>query len=117
MGQARCGSSAAVTTAASGLGGAGPVHAHGAADARAPVGPVCAYRPRDADHTVLHHIVREHLATFLRAAAERTGGDGPPAFVEREFRDFITCGVWERGFARFQCDRRRRRCSGRGDET
>jgi hypothetical protein len=82
----------------------GPVHTVGAAYARAPVGPVCAYRPRDAEHTVLHQIVRENLATFLRAAAERTGGDGLPAFIEREFRDFITCGVWARGFARFRCD-------------
>jgi len=42
-----------------------------------------------------------HLATFLRVAEE--AGDVPP-FVEREFRQFITCGVWARGFARFRCD-------------
>ena len=28
-------------------------------------------RPRVAEHTVLHHIVREHLPTFLNLAAER----------------------------------------------
>ena len=91
-------------TAASKHGSARPVHARGAAGTRTPGGPPCAYRPRDAEHTVLHQIVREHLTTFLRAAADRTGGDGLPAFVEREFRDFMTCGVWARGFTRFRCD-------------
>ena len=60
-----------------------------------------AYRPRAAEHTVLHRIVRAHLATFL-AAAERAGG--VPPFVEREFRQFLGCGVWARGFARFRCE-------------
>ena len=27
-----------------------------------------AYRPRDAEHTVLHAVIREHLEDFLRAA-------------------------------------------------
>ncbi|MBI3768679.1 MAG: transposase [Deltaproteobacteria bacterium] len=60
-----------------------------------------AYRPRAAEHTVLHRIVRTHLATFF-AAAEPAGG--VPTFVEREFRQFLGCGVWARGFARFRCD-------------
>ncbi len=56
--------------------------------ATAPTACVRAYRPRAAEHTVLHQVVRLHLATFLRAAEE-----GGPPFVEREFRQFITCGV------------------------
>jgi len=32
------------------------------------------YRPRDAEHTVLHQVVAEHLETFLGAVAE--AGDG-----------------------------------------
>ena len=52
---------------------------------------------------MLYGIVRAHLATFLRTAAEHHEG-GLPAFVEQEFRDFLTCGVWSRGFARFRCD-------------
>src|SRR6266481_2741287 len=60
-----------------------------------------AYRPRAAEHTVLHRIVQAHLATFLQAA-ESAGG--VPTFVEREFRQFLGCGVWARGFARFRCD-------------
>jgi hypothetical protein len=62
------------------------------------------YRPRDAEHTVLHQVIGEHLETFLRAAAEAGDGAGLPQFVEREFRDFLLCGVFEVGVARFQCE-------------
>ena len=66
-------------------------------------GAVHLYRPRAAEHTVLHRIVRAHLATFLATAHVHHDG-GLPAFVEREFRDFLLCGVWARGLARFQCE-------------
>jgi len=62
---------------------------------------VRAYRPRAAEHTVLHRVVRTHLMTFLRVAEN---GGGVPSFVEREFRQFLQCGVWAHGFARFRCD-------------
>jgi len=51
-----------------------------------------AYRPRAAEHTVLHRIVRAHLATFLQAA-ENAGG--VPTFVEREFRQFLGSSSWK----------------------
>ena len=57
-----------------------------------------AYRTRDAEHTVLHQVIREHLESFLREAAQAGEGVGLPQFVEREFRDFLTCGVFEHGF-------------------
>ncbi len=63
-----------------------------------------AYRPRDAERGVLHTVVRAHLETFLRDAAHRAEGAGLPRFVEREFRDFLTCGVLAHGFARLRCD-------------
>ena len=50
------------------------------------------YRPRDAEHTVLHQVIREHLETFLDAVAEADDGVGLPQFVEREFREFLLCG-------------------------
>lgn len=62
------------------------------------------YEPRAADATVLHRVVREHLETFLAAAAARTDGAGMPPFIEREFRDFLGCGSYSRGFARVRCD-------------
>ena len=52
---------------------------------------------------MLHHVVREHLETFLAEARLRGDGTGLPAFVEREFREFLSCGVLARGFARFRC--------------
>jgi hypothetical protein len=62
-----------------------------------------AYQPRSAERSVLHTIVREHLETFLREAAERAEGTGLPDFVEQEFRNFLTCGVLAHGFARVRC--------------
>ena len=54
------------------------------------------YRPRDAEHTVLHQVIAEHLETFLAAVAEAGDGAGLPQFVEREFRESLTCGVFDR---------------------
>jgi hypothetical protein len=48
-------------------------------------------------------VVREHLETFLAEARLRGGGEGLPRFVERELREFVTCGAMARGFARFRC--------------
>ncbi len=62
------------------------------------------YRPRDAEHAVLHQVIAEHLEAFLRAVAEAGDGAGLPQFVEREFREFLTCGVFEHGMARFRCE-------------
>jgi hypothetical protein len=66
------------------------------------VAPV--YRPRDAEHTVLHQVIAEHLEAFLDAVAEAGDGVGLPQFVEREFREFLLCGVYEAGVALFQCE-------------
>ena len=62
-----------------------------------------AYTPRAADSTVLHGVVREHLDDFLAAAAARTDGTGLPAFIEREFRSFLRCGLLIHGFLRVRC--------------
>src|SRR5437899_2245918 len=62
------------------------------------------YRPRDAERSVLHAVVRTHLETFLREAAHRGEGAGLPQFVEQEFREFLTCGVLAHGFVRLRCD-------------
>jgi hypothetical protein len=78
------------------------------------------YRPRDAEHTVLHQVIAEHLEVFLRAVAEAGDGAGLPQFIEREFREFLTCGVLEQGVARFRCEGCAREhlvpfsCKGRG---
>ena len=61
------------------------------------------YRPRDAEHTVLHQVIATHLDAFLRAAAEAGEGTGLPQFVAREFQDFLACGVFEAGSAVTDC--------------
>ena len=78
------------------------------------------YVRRQPEQSVLHRVVREHLETFLAEARQRGGGEGLPRFVERELREFLTCGVMARGFARFRCDGCAREilvafsCKGRG---
>jgi hypothetical protein len=78
------------------------------------------YVRRQPEQTVLHRVIREHLETFLAEARQRGGGEGLPRFVERELREFLTCGVMARGFARFRCDGCAREilvafsCKGRG---
>ena len=58
-------------------------------------------RPEDG---VLHRVLREHLETFLEEVRARDGGGSLPEFIERELREFLSCGVLARGFARFRCD-------------
>jgi hypothetical protein len=52
---------------------------------------------------VLHQVVAEHLEPFPGAVAAAGDGAGLPQFVEHEFREFLRCGVYEAGVARFQC--------------
>ena len=59
--------------------------------------------PRDAERGVLYQVVNAHLDAFLDAAAHHAEGTRLPAFVEQEFRDFLTCGVLAHGFARLRC--------------
>ena len=61
-----------------------------------------AYRRREPEKTVLYAIVRDHLETFLEGP-RRLDGDGYPAFLEREFRRYLHCGLLARGFARLRC--------------
>jgi len=51
---------------------------------------------------VLYEVLREHLATFL---ARTTSDCGPalPAFVRRELRRYLDCGILAHGFARVHC--------------
>lgn len=53
--------------------------------------PQPVYRPRDAEHTVLHAVIGEHLEPFLREASGHGEGAGLPRFIEQEFREFLRC--------------------------
>ncbi len=62
-----------------------------------------AYRPRQPDEDVLRQLVHDYFETLRARAAGGGAGQGLPAFVEREFREFLTCGHLAAGFARFRC--------------
>ncbi len=55
------------------------------------------YVPRSPTTGVLYGVVQSHLAEFLATVQAET--DGLPAFVVREFRKFLRCGVLAHGFA------------------
>lgn len=53
---------------------------------------------------MLHEVVRDHLEAFLADARARTAhGFGVPRHVERELRNYLGCGLLERGFLRVRC--------------
>lgn len=61
------------------------------------------YRPRAPERDVLRRLVCQHLETFRARAAACRDGEALPRFVEREFRQYVTCGSLAGGFARFRC--------------
>lgn len=51
----------------------------------------------------MYGVVRDHFESFRVHASRWGDGEGLPAFVEREFRAYVRCGVLAGGFARFRC--------------
>jgi hypothetical protein len=58
------------------------------------------HRPED---TVLYKIIQENLETFLRLVYEECGRPLPD-FVEKEFREYLKCGILAHGFLRTRCE-------------
>jgi hypothetical protein len=65
---------------------------------------VATYEPRDPSRTVLYHVIAEHLETFLASLDADPAATGLPAYVEREFYDYLQCGILAHGFLRLGCD-------------
>src|SRR6266568_9023307 len=65
---------------------------------------VATYQPRDPSCTVLYHVIAEHLETFLASLADDPEATGLPAYVQREFDDYLPCGILAHGFLRLGCD-------------
>jgi Transposase zinc-binding domain len=65
---------------------------------------VATYAPRDPSQTVLYTVIAEHLETFLASLADDPEATGLPPYVEREFYDYLRCGILAHGFLRLGCD-------------
>src|SRR5438309_5413211 len=65
---------------------------------------VATYAPRDPCHAVLYTVIAEHLETFLASRNDDPNTTGLPAYVRREFYDYLRCGILAHGFLRLGCD-------------
>jgi hypothetical protein len=63
-----------------------------------------AHVPRDPSQTVLYRVVADHLETFLASLDADPDAKGLPAYVEREFYDYLQCGILAHGFVRLGCE-------------
>jgi hypothetical protein len=59
------------------------------------------YDPRRPEKTLLYAVIARELETFL--ARRREQDRDVPRFVEEEFRAFLDCGIFARGFLRLRC--------------
>ena len=53
---------------------------------------------------MLYTVIAEHLETFLASLEADPDATGLPAYVEREFYDYLRCGILAHGFLRLGCD-------------
>jgi hypothetical protein len=59
-----------------------------------------AYVPHDPSQTALYHVVADHLETFLASLDADPDARGLPAYVQREFYDYLRCGILAHGLLR-----------------
>src|SRR5712691_5962169 len=62
------------------------------------------YVPHDPSHTVLYTVVADHLETFLASLEADPDARGLPAYVQREFYDYLPCDILAHGFLCLGCD-------------
>jgi hypothetical protein len=60
------------------------------------------YQPRNPEHLLLYRTIAGHLETFL--ARQRQRGRDVPQFIERELREYLSCGILACGFLRLKCE-------------
>ncbi len=58
------------------------------------------YRPRDPAKTALYRVVQAHFETYLSLSGGGWDDNSVPAYLEREFRRYLECGILAHGFAR-----------------
>jgi len=63
------------------------------------------YQRRRPERTVPYQAIQEHLETWLARQREADPeGDPIPAYVERDLRRYLGCGILAYGFARARCE-------------
>ena len=60
--------------------------------------------PRDPSQTLRYQVVADHLEAFLASLDADPDAKGFPAYVQREFYDYLQCGVLAHGALRLGCD-------------
>jgi hypothetical protein len=53
---------------------------------------------------VLYKVIAEHLETFLASRDDDPNATGLPDYVQREFYDYVQCGILAHGCLRLGCD-------------
>ncbi len=59
------------------------------------------YQPRHSENTLLYQILQEDLETWITQTQEN--GGYVPSHVEKDFREYLKCGLLCYGFARARC--------------
>jgi Transposase zinc-binding domain len=59
------------------------------------------YKRNDLRHTLLFQSILNNFNTFL----QQTEHDPLPPYIEKEFREYIQCGILSYGFARLTCEK------------
>ena len=62
------------------------------------------HEPRDPSRTVLYEVIAAYLETFLASLDADPDAKGLPVYVQREFYDYLQCGILAHGFLRLGCD-------------
>src|SRR5919109_1128675 len=65
---------------------------------------VATYEPHDPSRTVLYKVIAAHLETFLASLDADPDAKGLPDSVQREFYDYLQCGILAYGFLRLGCE-------------
>ena len=53
---------------------------------------------------MLYKVIADHLETFLASLDADPDATGLPAYVQREFYDYLQCGILAHSFLRLGCD-------------
>ena len=72
---------------------------------------VATYEPRDPSRTVLYTVIAEHLETFLASLDADPAAKGLPAYVQREFYDYLQCGILAMAFSAWAVTPASKSCS------